>query len=195
MCLQSVIIESMKTVIASDIHGSQHWAERLNELIKNEGAGRLILLGDLLYHGPRNSLPEEYETKEVARILNELNQKLELVAVRGNCDAEVDQMMLDFPCMADYTLIVPDKEHVFFATHGHLYGPQGREDVPVKFPNEKLVCLTGHTHIKTNYVERGIRFVNPGSTSIPKDGTHSCCVYENGNFRFINLEDFSEITL
>lgn len=182
----------MKTVIASDIHGSLQWAKKLEELIEREGAKRLILLGDLLYHGPRNDLPEMYETKEVAAILNELSHKLLLVAVRGNCDAEVDQMMLDFPCMGDYTLIQPDDKCLMFASHGHIYGPN---NVPVKYPGENLVVLSGHTHIKTNYVKGDIRFVNPGSTSIPKDGTHSACVYEDGQFRFINLEDFSEISL
>ena len=162
----------MKIVIASDIHGSAAWCRRLLEAIEQEAPDQVILLGDLLYHGPRNPLPDEYAPAEVAAMLNGLASRV--TAVRGNCDAEVDQMLLDFPCMADSALVV-DGATRLFCTHGHVFSPEQPPALP-----EGSLFLSGHTHVKVNEVRDGIRFVNPGSVSLPKDGTHSFAVYEGG---------------
>ena len=166
----------MKYVIASDIHGSAYWCGKLMELVEQEQPDRLILLGDLLYHGPRNDLPKEYAPKQVIAMLS--SHKDRILAVRGNCEAEVDQMVLPFPCMADYTILEADGL-TFFLTHGHLYHP---EKLPQVAPG--TVFLMGHTHVKMDQMVEGIRCLNPGSVSIPKDGSHSCIVYENGEFTF-----------
>ena len=162
----------MKIVIASDIHGSAAWCRRLLEAIEQEAPDQVILLGDLLYHGPRNPLPDEYAPAEVAAMLNGLASRV--TAARGNCDAEVDQMLLDFPCMADSALVV-DGATRLFCTHGHVFSPEQPPALP-----EGSLFLSGHTHVKVNEVRDGIRFVNPGSVSLPKDGTHSFAVYEGG---------------
>lgn len=162
----------MKSVIASDIHGSSEWCERLMSVVGQEQPDYLILLGDLLYHGPRNPLPDGYAPKEVARMLNEHAEKI--IAIRGNCDSEVDQMMLDFPCMADYALVI-DGDTRLYCTHGHLHSP----DAPPQLP-KGTVFLSGHTHVKTDILREGLRFVNPGSISLPKDGTHSYALCQNG---------------
>ena len=171
----------MKLVIASDIHGSAHWCGRLMELVERERPDKLVLLGDLLYHGPRNDLPRGYAPKEVIPMLSAWKKKI--LAVRGNCEAEVDQMVLSFPCMTDYAVLMVDGRTIYL-THGHLWNP---EKLP---PLEAgTVFLSGHTHVKTDVTVDGIRCLNPGSVSIPKDGSHSCLVYENGEFRFCLLED------
>lgn len=162
----------MKLVIASDIHGSAFWCAKLIKAIEDERPDQIVLLGDLLYHGPRNPLPDGYDPKQVCAMLNPLADRI--VAVRGNCDSEVDQMVLDFPCLADYALVM-DGTTRLYCTHGHLHTP----DNPPKLPAGTLF-LSGHTHVKTNEVRDGIRFVNPGSVSLPKDGTHSYAVYEDG---------------
>ena len=171
----------MKLMIASDIHGSAKWCRAMLDAFSAEGADRLLLLGDLLYHGPRNDLPRDYCPKEVIPMLSSLKEKI--LAVRGNCEAEVDQMVLPFPCMADYAMVETDGK-VFYLTHGHLHGPD-------KLPalQAGTVFLSGHTHIKLDKVTDGIRCLNPGSVSIPKDGSHSCLIYENGQFRFCILEE------
>ena len=171
----------MKLVIASDIHGSAFWCRKLFALIRRENPDRLVLLGDLLYHGPRNALPRDYAPNEVIAMLSELAPLI--LAVRGNCEAEVDQMVLPFPCMADYALLNCDGLNLYL-THGHLWNPD-------KLPPLQAgsVFLSGHTHVKMDEIHGGIRCINPGSVSIPKDGSHSCIVYENGNFRFCLLEE------
>ena len=171
----------MKLLIASDIHGSAYWCRKLMELIEAEQPDKVILLGDLLYHGPRNDLPREYAPKEVIPMLSALKERI--LAVRGNCEAEVDQMVLPFPCMADYAMLVSDGQTLYL-THGHLHHPG-------KLPplQQGTVFLSGHTHIKLDTYEDGIRCLNPGSVSIPKDGSHSCLICENGAFRFCILED------
>ena len=169
----------MKFVIASDIHGSAAWCERLIGVVEAERPDQLILLGDLLYHGPRNPLPDGYAPAEVAAMLNGLAERI--VAVRGNCDAEVDQMMLEFPCMADYVL-VHDGERKLFCTHGHVFSP----DDPPRLAQGGLF-LSGHTHVKVNEERGGIRFVNPGSVSLPKDGTRSYAVYLDGQVELREL--------
>ena len=171
----------MKLLIASDIHGSAYWCRKLMELIEAEQPHKVILLGDLLYHGPRNDLPREYAPKEVIPMLSALKEKI--LAVRGNCEAEVDQMVLSFPCMADYAMMEVDGQ-MFYLTHGHLHNP---EKLPPLQPG--TVFLSGHTHIKLDKIVDGIRCLNPGSVSIPKDGSHSCLIYENGEFRFCILEE------
>ena len=171
----------MKLVIASDIHGSAYWCKKLLVTIEREQPEKVILLGDLLYHGPRNDLPRDYAPKQVIPMLAGLQDKI--LAVRGNCEAEVDQMVLPFPCMADYALLNCDELNLYL-THGPLWNPD-------KLPPLQAgsVFLSGHTHVKMDEIHGGIRCINPGSVSIPKDGSHSCIVYENGNFRFCLLEE------
>ena len=171
----------MKLLIASDIHGSAYWCRKLMETIEAEQPDKILLLGDLLYHGPRNDLPKEYAPKEVIPMLSSLKEKI--LAVRGNCEAEVDQMVLPFPCMADYAVLEADGR-TFYLTHGRLHAP---DKLPSLQPGS--IFLSGHTHIKLDTMVGDIRCLNPGSVSIPKDGSHSCLIYENGNFRFCMLEE------
>lgn len=171
----------MKVLIASDIHGSALYCGKLMERIEKEAPDKIVLLGDLLYHGPRNALPGEYDCKKVADMLNSIKDKL--LCVRGNCDAEVDQMMLEFPIMADYAELWMGKYSVF-ATHGHIYGetnppPIGKGDI--------LLC--GHTHVPANRDHGTFIYMNPGSVSIPKGGSeHSYMVFENDVFTWKNIE-------
>ena len=171
----------MKWMIASDIHGSAKFCRELLAAFDREEADRLLLLGDLLYHGPRNDLPEGYAPKEVIDLLNA--RKDVLFCVRGNCEAEVDQMVLPFPCMADYAMLCCDGLSLYL-THGHHHCPDNLPPLA-----EGSVFLSGHTHVKLDQVRNGIRCLNPGSVSIPKDGSHSCIVYENGEFAFRILEE------
>lgn len=193
----------MKFLIASDIHGSAAWCRRLMDALDAEQPDRLLLLGDVLYHGPRNDLPEGYAPKEVIAMLNPLASSI--IAVRGNCEAEVDQMVLDFPCMADYTTIFDPAAALaadgsarektgceLFLTHGHVYGAGFHNSVD-KLPElaDGSILLYGHTHKKVSEpapTHEGIWAFNPGSVSIPKDGTHSYGVYENGALHHVILE-------
>ena len=172
----------MKWLIASDIHGSAFWCRKLLDAFTESGADRLLLLGDLLYHGPRNDLPAEYDPKAVSAMLNA--QKNRILCVRGNCEAEVDQMMLEFPVLAEYALISLENS-VIFATHGHHFHADA---MPPLMPGD--ILLHGHTHIPV-CTQSGACFVlNPGSVSIPKNGTpHSYMVLENGEFLWKNLEN------
>ena len=170
----------MKLVIASDIHGSAFWCGKLMEVLEREKPDKVILLGDLLYHGPRNDLPRDYAPKQVIPMLSAWKDKI--ICVRGNCEAEVDQMVLPFPCMADCNIL--DGENPFYLTHGHLWNPEKLPALP-----EGAVFLFGHTHVKMDENVSGVRCLNPGSVSIPKDGSHSCLVYENKEFRFVILEE------
>ncbi len=171
----------MKWMIASDIHGSAEYAERMLEAYDREQAGRLVLLGDLLYHGPRNPLPERYAPAEVAALLN--GRAVEILCVRGNCDSEVDQMMLDFPIMADCALLDTGKRLVF-ATHGHVFH---QDRLPPLAPGN--VLLYGHTHIPLRAERDGILCLNPGSVSIPKEGSaHGYMTLEEGLFLWKNLD-------
>ena len=171
----------MKLVIASDIHGSAFWCRKLLEVVEAEQPDHLILLGDILYHGPRNDLPRDYAPKQVIPMLGAWAQKI--LCVRGNCEAEVDQMVLDFPCLSEYSVLMADGK-TFYLTHGHHKNPQDLPALP-----EGSVFLYGHTHVKFDQMVGGIRCLNPGSVSIPKDGSHSCMVYENGDFRVVTLEE------
>lgn len=171
----------MKFVIASDLHGSAYWCRRMMEVVEREHPDHLILLGDLLYHGPRNDLPAEYAPKQVILMLSEHRDKI--IAVRGNCEAEVDQMVLPFSCMAEYTQLFVDGK-LFYLTHGHHTNPQKLPVLP-----EGSIFLYGHTHVKQDAVIDGIRCLNPGSVSIPKDGSHSLMIYEHGEFTVRLLEE------
>lgn len=171
----------MKYIIASDLHGSAYWCSRLAELIEAEKPQRLLLLGDLLYHGPRNDLPRDYAPKQVIAMLSQYQNII--LAVRGNCEAEVDQMVLPFPCMADFALVEADGLSMYL-THGHHHNPDKLPPLPAG-----SVFLSGHTHVKLDKTVNGIRCLNPGSVSIPKDGSHSCMILENGSFRWVILEE------
>ena len=171
----------MKLVIASDIHGSAFWCGKLMEVVEQEKPDKLILLGDLLYHGPRNDLPREYAPRQVIPMLSRYQDRI--LAVRGNCEAEVDQMVLPFPCMAESALLSCDGLTMYL-THGHHANPDQLPQL-----TEGTVFLSGHTHVKMDEVRRGIRCLNPGSVSIPKDGSHSCLLYENGVFTIRILEE------
>ena len=155
--------DGIKWLIASDIHGSALYCRELADAYRREKADRLLLLGDILYHGPRNDLPSGYDPKETSRILNELSS--DIMCVRGNCEAEVDQLMLDFPIMADYALISFGR-NVIFATHGHLYN---NDRLPPLHAGD--ILLHGHTHVPAREQHEGYVYLNPGSVSIPKNGT------------------------
>lgn len=170
----------MKWLIASDIHGSAYWCERMLELFKREKADVLVLLGDILYHGPRNELPRDYNPKKVIALLNDFangtpcEEPHRILCVRGNCDAEVDQMVLGFPIMADYGVIELGGRFVYLS-HGHVYG----EDNPPKLRKGDIL-IQGHTHIQRCVEKDGIMFLNPGSVSIPKgDGYNGCIVFDD----------------
>ena len=169
----------MKIIIASDIHGSATWCKKLVDAIEAEQPDRIILLGDLLYHGPRNPLPDGYAPPEVANMLNALAERI--TAVRGNCDSEVDQMILEFPCMADYALVV-DGTRTLFCTHGHIHTPESPPRLTAG-----TTFLSGHTHVKTNEQRDGIRFVNPGSVALPKDNSRSFAVWNDGEIQLREL--------
>lgn len=170
----------MKLMIASDIHGSAFYCEMLMERFKQEKPDKLLLLGDLLYHGPRNELPEKYVPKSVFAMLNEIKESI--LCVRGNCDGEVDQMVLDFPIMADYCLLYIDGL-CFYATHGHVY----HQNKPM--PGTRGFLLCGHTHVPAMEECGDFVYLNPGSVSIPKSDTkHSYMVYENGVFDWKDVE-------
>ena len=166
----------MKLLIASDIHGSAQYCRQLMEAIEKEKPAKVLLLGDLLYHGPRNNLPMEYAPKEVAAMLNGIKEKL--ICVRGNCDSEVDQMMLEFPVLSDSAMLFCDGMSIF-AAHGH-------HDFPSLESGD--VVVSGHTHVPVDYVKDGVRYINPGSVSIPKeDSWHGYIVLEEGKFIWKNL--------
>ncbi len=171
----------MKLIIASDIHGSAYWCRRLCDFMEAQQPDKLILLGDLLYHGPRNDLPRDYAPKQVIPMLSQYKDRI--LAVRGNCEAEVDQMVLPFPCMADFSQLYAGGT-LLYLTHGHHHNPDNLPPLP-----QGSVFLSGHTHVKLDEVRNGIRCLNPGSVSIPKDGSHSCLIYQNGDFSFHILED------
>lgn len=175
----------MKLLFASDIHGSASYCKQLCTRIENESPDKIVLLGDLLYHGPRNDLPSGYSPKEVIPLLNSLADRI--IAVRGNCDSEVDQMVLDFPCMADYTTIMTETGKVIFATHGHIMTPDEHEG-STSFD----VFISGHTHVKQAYDTGEFLVINPGSISLPKDGERSYATYADGVF---NLKDLAGTTL
>lgn len=166
----------MKFLIASDIHGSAYFAKELLDRFNEEKADKMLLLGDILYHGPRNDLSKEYNPKEVIEMLNTIADKV--LSVRGNCDSEVDEMVLDFPVMADYALaVIGDK--TLFLTHGHkTFKKVGNS-----------IVLSGHTHIPVCYEEDGCIKINPGSVSIPKENSpNSYMTFDGNEFLWKNIE-------
>lgn len=170
----------MKLMIASDIHGSFFYCQKLIEAFNKENPDRLLLLGDILYHGPRNDLPEEYAPKKVIPVLNEIKDKL--LCVRGNCDTEVDQMVLDFPILADYCIIECGNKTVY-ATHGHNFG----ETNPPPLAKGSIL-LGGHTHVPKCTEYENFIYMNPGSVSIPKENSHhGYMIYESGAFLWKDL--------
>lgn len=172
----------MQWMIASDLHGSAYYARALVEAFAREGADRLVLLGDLLYHGPRNDLSREYAPKEVIPLLNGLGDRL--LCVRGNCDSEVDQMVLTFPILADYAVLALG-ERLVYCTHGHVWN---RENLPPLRPGDLL--LHGHTHVPTwaPFVA-GNLCLNPGSLAIPKEGSpHSYMTIRDNQILWKTLE-------
>jgi len=180
----------MKLFIASDIHGSALWCRKMMERFREEQADKILLLGDILYHGPRNDLPDEYAPKAVIEMLNPLADKI--ISVRGNCEAEVDQMVLKFPVLADYSILELN-EVLIFATHGHLYG---EKNPPSFVKNGILLC--GHTHVpacrecKTDTGDT-FQYLNTGSVSIPKEAScHSYMIFENGIFTWKDIETSKE---
>lgn len=171
----------MKYLIASDIHGSAYYCEKLLQRFQEEQADRLLLLGDLLYHGPRNDLPRGYEPKKVIEMLNAYKDRI--FCVRGNCEAEVDQMVLEFPVMADYCLLT-EENLLIMATHGHLYDLKH----PPKLQKGDIL-LHGHTHVPANIETDTFRYLNPGSVSIPKeDSPNSYMTLEKGCFIWKDID-------
>ncbi len=171
----------MTLFIASDIHGSFWYCRKMLEAYEREQADRMLLLGDILYHGPRNDLPREYAPKEVIAMLNA--RKDEIYAVRGNCEAEVDQMVLQFPVLADYCLM-PLGKKMIYATHGHIYN---EEHLPPMKRGD--ILLHGHTHVLKAERREGYILLNPGSVSLPKEGNvPSYGVLKAGRFTIRNLE-------
>ena len=163
----------MKIMIASDIHGSEYYCSQLLEAYAREEADRMLLLGDILYHGPRNDLPRDYAPKKVIAMLNAMKE--DIYCVRGNCEAEVDQMVLEFPVLADYTLI-PAGDKMVYATHGHVYN---EKNLPPLHKGD--VLLNGHTHVPKCVEHEDYVYMNPGSVSIPKENSHHGYMILEGN--------------
>jgi len=171
----------MKLMIASDIHGSAYYNDLLVECFREEKPDKLLLLGDILYHGPRNDLSAEYVPKRVLASLNELKDRI--LCVRGNCDGDVDQMVLEFPIMADYLYMYIEGIEIY-ASHGHIYN----QNKPL--PGLKGIFLCGHTHVPLIEKHDDFVYLNPGSVSIPKDGSrHSYMIFENREFLWKDLEN------
>ena len=182
----------MKVMFASDIHGSAYWCAQVLDAFEKEGADKLVLLGDLLYHGPRNDFPDDYSPKKVLEMLNAVKDKV--LCVRGNCDSEVDQMVLEFPIMADYALLDVNGRSLFL-THGHLFNA---ENPPLLKQGDLL--LNGHFHTPCSKVlENGGIYANCGSVALPKDDTpHSYLILDNDTLEWKDLEtggmfDFLEL--
>ena len=163
-------------IIASDIHGSSVYCKKLVEIFKKENADKLLLLGDILYHGPRNPLPDGYAPAEVAKLLGEINDKI--LCVRGNCDSEVDQMVLPFNISSDYALVCADGLNIYLS-HGHRGAP------PLLKGD---IYLTGHTHVPLKE-DCGYIHLNPGSVALPKENSpHSYILYKDRTFYFKTLD-------
>jgi putative phosphoesterase len=171
-------------LIASDIHGSAYFTHKLIDAYKNNNASRLILLGDILYHGPRNDLPLEYNPKKTYALLNMYGDSI--LCVKGNCEAEVDQMVLEFPIMADYATVFLEElgGRMIYLTHGHHYNEGNLP--PMKKGD---ILINGHTHIPVAKEENGFVFLNPGSVSIPKGGwPNSYILYKERTFTVLDFE-------
>ena len=176
----------MKIFIASDLHGSAEYCRQMIEAFANENADKLLLLGDVLYHGPRNDLPELYMPKAVVQMLDIVKNKI--ICVGGNCDAEIDREVLPFPVISDFGALFVDGLNIYFA-HGHKAPPK---------LSAGDVYITGHTHVPLIAIEEGHYHLNPGSISIPKDGSRQgYIVYENRKFTFkdLNGEIYNELEI
>ena len=173
----------MRIMVASDIHGSAFYCSKMLEAFNREKVDKLLLLGDLLYHGPRNDLPKEYVPKEVITMLNSIKDKI--MCVGGNCDAAVDQMVLEFPVLADYCILYAGNRMIY-ATHGHIHN---KKALPPMMPGD--ILLHGHTHIPVceEIGDTKIIYMNPGSISIPKEGSeHSYMIITDELIQWKNLE-------
>ena len=171
----------MKWFIASDIHGSEYYCKKMVESFNTEKADKILLLGDILYHGPRNDLPKDYNPKSVINILNQLKDKI--LCVRGNCDTEVDQMVLEFPILADYC-IISNADKIIYATHGHNFN---ESNLPPLQNGD--ILLHGHTHIPKCVNHKNYTYINPGSVSIPKEESHhGYLLLEDGNFTWKDFD-------
>lgn len=172
----------MKYIIASDIHGSAFWCEKMLHIADREGVDKILLIGDLLYHGPRNPFPEQYNTTAVYEALNA--RKDQLLCVRGNCDSEVDQMVLDFPMMDDYKTL-PLGGRTLYLTHGHLHEAE-KALIPLQKDD---LQVNGHFHVPTfKRLENGVLYANCGSVGLPKDGSpHSCMIVTETELAWIDL--------
>jgi putative phosphoesterase len=160
--------------------GSSYYCEKIKEVFDKINPDRLVLLGDLLYHGPRNDLPQIYNTKKTAEILNSMKDKI--ICVRGNCDSEVDQMVLEFPIMSDYSTIYVDNR-VLFVTHGHIYH---KNNLPNLQKND--ILIHGHTHVQTIERHDDYTYINPGSVSLPKENNpNTYMTYENNQFKILDF--------
>lgn len=171
----------MKIFFISDIHGSLFYLKKALNRFNEEGASYIVMLGDALYHGPRNPLPEEYKPQEVANLLNEYKNKI--IAVRGNCDSEVDQMLIEYPMMADYSIILYKNKRIFL-THGHIYNES-------KLPNLSAndILVHGHTHLPVAKKHNEIYILNPGSISLPKENNpNSYAILQDDLFQIKDLE-------
>ncbi len=175
----------MKWMIASDIHGSAYYCKKMIEAFREEKADKLLLLGDILYHGPRNDFPKEYAPKEVFAMLNEIKE--DILCVKGNCDSEVDQMVLEFPIMTEYATIGVESNsggiRLLYATHGHVTNPENAELL-----SEGTILLNGHTHVPACEACGKFIYMNPGSVSLPKEeSAHGYMVIEKG---MVQWKDF-----
>ncbi len=172
---------SLKLFFISDIHGSIYYLNEALEKFKEEDCDYIVLLGDALYHGPRNPLPKEYNPKEVALLLNQHKDKI--IAVRGNCDSEVDQMVIDYPMMGDYSIILHNSRRLFL-THGHIYNKDNLPNL-----SEGDVLIHGHTHIPVAKKLENIYIINPGSITLPKENNpNSYGILDNDIFEIKDLE-------
>lgn len=170
----------MKIFFIADIHGSLYYTRKALESFKKENADYIGILGDELYHGARNPLPEEYNPKEVALLLNEFADRI--IAVRGNCDSEVDEMVLDFPMMAAYSIILYNNRRLFL-THGHIYN---EDNLPKLRDGD--VFIYGHTHVPRAKKKGNIFIINPGSITFPKENSsNSYGVLEENTFKIKDL--------
>lgn len=168
----------MKIAFISDIHGSAHWCEKAFEAMDSWGADVIAVMGDVMYHGPRNPLPDGYNPMRVAEILNEHSGKI--IAVRGNCDSEVDQMQITYPMMEDSARIICDGR-TFFLTHGHIFSPENHPSLP-----EGSVLVFGHIHTMVAEKRNGVAYFNPSSISLPKEEKHTWGRYENGVLEIVD---------
>lgn len=171
----------MKLMIASDIHGSAYYCEKMIEAYRREKADKLLILGDILYHGPRNDLPKEYNPKAVIPMLNDMKE--EILCVRGNCDTDVDQMVLEFPVLAEYA-IFSINDRMIFATHGHK---MNKQNLPMLKKGD--ILLNGHFHVPACEDMGDYIYMNPGSVSIPKENSeHSYMIVDGNEYLWKNLE-------